>query len=229
MKKLLKFSIIELVFYAISIVGIVTLAIIYQSNILELISTLLGLIAVILNSKKETKCFIFFVFYVLIYGINSLIHKQYGEGILNLCYNLPIYLLTIYNLFIKKDVKEKKSEVITNVNIKGWIIIIILIAVVSFVYGLILDLMGSNDPYLNALATSFSIIAVFLASRLIKQQWIFWILYSLVLTVIWLNTFLTNSQTGILYLVLNIIYIVLNIKGYITWHKIEKEQKEKSV
>lgn len=229
MKHLSIADIFEIIFYLLCVGVIITLAIIYKSNIFELISTILGLIAVALNTKKETKCFFVYIFYVSIYGIISLINKQYGEGILNLCYNLPLYLITIYNLFIKKEKSKNKDENIKNINKKGWIIILILVPIVTVVYGLILSLLKSNDPYFNSLATSLSIIAVFLASRLYKQQWLFWILYSAVLTYIWFNNFAQNSQTGILYLALNIIYIILNIKGYISWHKLELQQKEKKV
>lgn len=223
MEKNLKSKILEYSFYAICLIIIFVLSLIYKSNIFELISTILGLCAVILNSKKEPKCFFIYIFYVSIYGVISFFRKQYGEAILNICYNLPMYLFTIYNLFIKK--KKQKNETINNLKKKQLFIIIIFIIFFSILYSLFLNFIGSNLPYFNALATSFCIVSVYLASKMIKEQWIFWILYSIVLTYIWYSNYLIDGETGILYLVLNIIYIVLNIKGYITWIKIEKNKE----
>lgn len=220
MKKVINIISFEWLIYILSILLIFVLACIYKSGIFELISTLLGLVAVSLNSKKKTQCFFFYVFYVLIYGIVSIINKQYGEGILNLCYNLPLYLITLYHLYIKRS--EKKVDNIVNLSRNQWLYIVFFIPLVTLVYGYVLLLIKSNNPFFNALATAFSLVAAFLASKFVKQQWLFWICYSLVLTYIWLVNFL-ESQTGVLYLVLNIIYIILNINGYITWNKLEKE------
>lgn len=225
MKRIFGFSVFEIILYLICIALFVFLAFFYKSNIFELISTLLGLISVSLNSKKITQCFFFYVFYVLIYGIVSFVNKQYGEGILNLCYNLPVYLITIYNLFIRKK-SENKEDIIRTLEKKEWIVILIVIPIITVFYGIVLSMIGSRNPYLNSLATAFSVVSVFLASRLVKHQWLFWVLYSLVLIFIWFSNFSQNSQTGVLYLVLNIIYIVLNIKGYINWNQLERKQKE---
>lgn len=226
MKKILKaFTIYEWLFVIACYLTIIILAIINKSNAFEIISTLLGITAATLNVKKAKSCFFFYALFALSYGTISFINTQYGEGILNIFYNLPLYCFTIWNLFFNKK-KQETNDKIAVLDKKGWIITIVIIPIVTVAYGFILKSISSALPFFNAMATSFSVIASFLASRRIKQQWFFWSGYSIVSVYIWLNNFIETKNVGLLYLILNCIYIVINVVGWYNWHKLYKKQKE---
>lgn len=224
MKRIFKvFNLYEWIFIIVCYALIITLGIVYKSNVWEIVSTLFGLTAASLNVKSNPHCFYFYSVYALSYGIISFINHQYGEGILNLVYNLPLYCFTIWNLFFRK--KESSQKFIGSLKKNHWLIVIFLIPSVTFGYGYILKILNSNLPFINAMATSFSIIASFLASRLIKEQWIFWIGYSAISIYIWIFNFTNTGDTGLLYFSLNIIYVILNLKGLFTWYKLYKKQE----
>ncbi len=237
MKRLLKiFNLYELIFITISLLLLIGLGIynlIFNFsvlNIFELISVILGLLAATLNGKRKKYAFFFYSVYVTIYGIISFISKQYGEGVLNIAINLPMYLYTIYNYYIKdkrsdKNIESSQNDFKINKINKYMIIgIILFIPIITGLYGFILSLLKSNHPYLNALATSLALASVFLATKGILEQWYFWIFYSIILIVIWVLNYINSGSSGLLYIALNIIYVIVNTYFLIKWCIIYKKQ-----
>ena len=223
------FKVYEWIFLLLCVAAFISLGVIYHSPILELISVFLGLAAVSLNLKRKKYAFFVYSFYVLFYGIVSFIEKQYGEAILNIFYNLPVYLFTLYKYYIRdrKQGEEKSDFSIKQLSKKNLIIIICLIPVITIAYGFILKSINSALPFLNALSTSFALVACYLASKASLSQWIFWILYSACLVAIWTINYFSQDGTGLLYLVLNAVYIIINLYGLITWI-ITKERKNEN-
>lgn len=210
----------EWIFLFVAYTTMITFGIIYKNHVFMILSTLLGLLAAMLNMEAKKYCFFFYAVYVAIYGIFSFLGKQYGEGVLNLCYNLPLYLYTIYRLYyLEKKRGNEKEFKIKKLNKKQWLIIVILIPLITLVYGFILKYVKSALPFINALASVFAIIASFLASKTTKEQWIFWILYSAVLVYLWFYQFQQTGSNGLVYLILNMFYIVINTYGLIFWHR----------
>ena len=237
MKRLLKiFNLYELIFITISLLLLIGLGIynlIFNFsvlNIFELISVILGLLAATLNGKRKKYAFFFYSVYVTIYGIISFISKQYGEGVLNIAINLPMYLYTIYNYYIKDKRSDKNIESsqkdfkINKINKYMIIGIILFIPIITGLYGFILSLLKSNYPYLNALATSLALVSVFLATKGILEQWYFWIFYSIILIVIWVLNYINSGSSGLLYIALNIVYVIVNTYFLIKWYIIYKKQ-----
>ena len=245
MKKVLKsiidiFKWFEWIFVIGSLITLVTLSIIYKSPILEIISVIFGLLSAVLNCKRKKYAFFIYAIYVILYGAFAFAQAQYGEGILNTCINLPIYLYTIYKYYIKDhikkkneknsgEVKEKNSNFkIGTLTKKMIIVIVIIIPLVTGLYGYILSLINSNYPYVNALATSFALVAVFLTSMGVTWQWLFWTFYSSTNAVLWSLNF-ANSNEGLLYIVLSCIYVTINTYSLITWIKEKKLQESKQL
>lgn len=224
MKKILSYlKWYEYLFLLSSITIVIIMSIIFKISPLETISTCFGLFASFLNSKSNKNCFFFYVIYVALYGIVAFNAKQYGEGIINLFYNVPLYLFTLYKLFLCKKIKITKEFIFKR---RYYIYSILVLILITIIYGLILDnLFHSSLPYLNALATGFAILSSFFASKRVIEQWGYWICYSIVLLIIWFINF-NNSNAGITYLFLNFFFIAIDIYGIITWSKERKFKNE---
>ena len=141
-----------------------------------------------------------------------------------------MYLYTIYNYYIKDKRSDKNIESsqkdfkINKINKYMIIGIILFIPIITGLYGFILSLLKSNYPYLNALATSLALVSVFLATKGILEQWYFWIFYSIILIVIWVLNYINSGSSGLLYIALNIIYVIVNTYFLIKWYIIYKKQ-----
>lgn len=224
MKNFIKsFKWYELTFIIVSFVSLIILNIIFNKDqiinlIFHTITTLLGILGASLNLKKVRWAFIIYSIYALLYGINALYVKNYGEGVLNLVFNLPLYIYTTVKL-LKKNNTNNTTFKINTLPIKYLIIIICIIPIIAVGYGFLLKYLKSNFPFINALATAFALSCAFMASKAYKEQWIFWLLYSAILTVLWGLTYSSSSTSSILYLVLNSLYLIINLYGLITWYK----------
>ena len=93
MKKFIKsFKWYEFAFLVICFISLITLNIIFNKNnvinlIFHLVTTLLGILGASLNLKKVRWAFIIYSIYALLYGLNAIYVKNYGEGVLNLLFN----------------------------------------------------------------------------------------------------------------------------------------------
>lgn len=197
---------------------VIVFGVIYAGKPIEIISTCFGLIAAMLNMKMRKECFFFYAVYVALYGSMAFLNRQMGEGILNLCYNLPLYLITIFNLYFSSSKKRKDEPFrIRILSLKGWGIALAIIISGTIGYGYLLSALNSSLPFMNALATCVSVIASFLAARTTREQWFFWLGYSAVLIYIWCWNFISTGSSGLVYLILNICYIGINNYGYVSW------------
>jgi len=80
------------IFFWCTLISIVTF--INGSTIYAIISCLFGVIAASLNIFNKRTAFIFYVLYALSYGIISFLNNNYGEALLNIFYNTPLYIFT---------------------------------------------------------------------------------------------------------------------------------------
>ncbi len=217
-KEILSLKVYEWLYLIFWCIFISILSFLNSSSIYALFSSLFGIIAVVLNIKNNRYAFIFYALYAISYGIIAFINNNYGEAILNILYNMPLYLYTIYKLFIKTNNSDKENK-IKSLTIRGFIIIAMVIPLVTVIYGLILsNVKNSNLPFINALATGFAITSSFLASNRYKEQWYFWIGYSIVLIYIW-----SHSSGERVYLYLNAFYIISNLIGLYLWNRKSKK------
>ena len=220
----------EATFTFLSIIALIVLGFVFNNEpkyvtLFQLAATISGVLASVLNVKKFRFTFIFYSLYALLYGASALSRNQYGEGVLNLAYNLPLYLFTIYKLYISPKKEEGEFKINSMPN-KVLIIVLSSIPLVTLGYGFLLKELNSSYPFINAFATSLALIATFSASRRYKEQWIFWSIYSIILSILWLMNYILLNNGGILYLVLNIIYLVVNIYGMTNWYIEYRNQKK---
>jgi len=218
----LKWYEISYLFLFVSIV--ITVSIIFSISFFSTFSTILGIFAAFFNTKVNRICYIFYLSSAVLYCIVSFMNKIYGEAILYLLYTIPIYTLAFYNNFIKIK-KANNDQYINSIETKKIFIIFIVITVIAIIYGYILHLIDSVLPYLNALATGLAIFASYFASKRIKEQWLFWILNSLVLLFIWTYQSFSNID-ALSFVILNIVYLFFNVIGIIKWSKLPLKKNQ---
>lgn len=227
-KRILTKSLIELIFVVISVLTLCIVGIIFSNGdlyliLIELAISLLGISACFLNVKKIKYAFIIYAIYSINYGISAFTKLQYGEGILQACISFPLYLYTIYKLFLKN--KNDTTFKIESIKKSEIIISIFFVIVFTIGYGFILKFMNSSYPFLNSLGSAFTLCGTYGANKRYKEQWIYWIFYSITLSILWTLNFINSSTGGIFYLIMNIIYFIVNIYALIT--RIQEERNPK--
>lgn len=213
----------DIIFYGASMVLIITAGIIFEAAFISLVISIVGITAGIMNMKADKYCYLFYIVQITLYAFVSWRNRFIGEAILAAFYLLPLYIYSSVRWLGKKSVKTDFQ--IFRITKKLIVILAIACVVVTAGYGYILSLLKSNLPYINALGTFTSVAAGFLTSRRIKEQWYFWIAYSLIFSAIWIST-LSADTTQITLVLQNIPYLAINIVGLIKWNKLYKEDEK---
>ncbi|MBQ4347616.1 MAG: nicotinamide mononucleotide transporter, partial [Firmicutes bacterium] len=102
---------------------------------------------------------------------------------------------------------------------------LLLCAGVTAGYGRVLEIIGSNAPYLNSLGTGLCICAAYLSSRRIKEQWYFWLAYTFLLIALWLPSAMQDIN-NLPVLLQNFIFLGININGLLVWRKMYRMLKD---
>lgn len=222
-------KIIEWVILILPPLFLFSLGVILHTGWLEIIASTIGVLSCILNTKRNNICFFFYVVYAVIYGISALLNKQYGEMSLFFGLNLPLYIITIYKLYFKKKTgkNDMDANYIYSMNKVELILVICIIPVATVGYGFLLKYLDSRLPFLNACCTSVCAFATYFGSKKKKEQWLFWICYSIMSSYIWIYNYVVFHESGLIYLILCVICLALNIRGVISWYQAYDLQKKK--
>lgn len=85
-------------------------------------------------------------------------------------------------------------------------------------YGYLLKLMGGALPYIDALSTVVSVVAMIVSIKMYAEQWILWIVVDIVTVIMWAIAF-AQGNDSIATLLMWIVYLVNAVVMYVKWVK----------
>ena len=216
----------EKVLLILSIVLVSTIGIVFKSDLITTICSLVGITTALLLAKGKPLGQVFGLFIVLLYSIVSYKNKFYGEVIIYLVIMLPMYILGIIS-WLKHQNKKTNSVDIEKVSKKEWILVC-LISIACFIgIYFLLKLFNTNELFISSLSVIDSLFAVYLQIRRSKFSFYFYVVNDLVLIVLWGIPCLIGNVMLIPMLLNPIINLVNDIYGIINWQKIEIIQGKK--
>ena len=181
------------------------------NSILEYAAILLALIYVVLAARESILCWYPAFFSSAIYVYLTYSANLIGETFISLFY----VIMAVYGWWQWNYGKKNRTEL----QISEWPIkkhgIVIFVGLL-FALGLgksFSELFGSAMPYLDALTTSFSLIATYMVTRKILSNWIYWVAIDALNIFLYWNRGL--EPTAGLYA----LYSVLAVVGYISWKR----------
>lgn len=195
------------------------LSIIWKDSFVGFISTVTGIISVILCAKGKISNYVFGCIYVTTYAFIAYQNRFLGEVMLNLLYYLPMNFIGIFmwkkNMGASDDVttKHMSKKMIIGTGI-GSIIAILL-------YWQLLNLLGGNLAIIDSVTTVAAVLAMYLQVTRYTESWIMWIICNLTSIVLWLVALITQGSNNITMLVMWSAYLLNSIYGYINWRKLE--------
>lgn len=198
---------------------ILGLSIYWRDTPLGMVSSLTGVICVILTAKGTRSCYVFGLINIILYVIISYSQKFYGEVMLNALYYLPMQFIGFY--MWSKNLTENGFVKAKRLNIKQQLFVYILSAISIFIYGYILKQLGGKLPYIDSMSTVLSVTAMYLSIKRYAEQWVMWIVVDIVSIIMWAIA-LTQGSTDMATMLMWTIYLVNAVYGLIKW---EKESK----
>lgn len=213
--------------------GVFTLVNIYLffawgDSLLGLISSLTGMLCVVLVAKGKISNYYFGIVQTGTYAYISYTYGLYGEAMLNGLFYFPLQFVGIY-LWNKNKVDQSttgedvKVKTLTRIQ---WIQLIVIAVITSVLYAYFLHLIGGQQVRIDSVAVVLSIIAQILMIKRYAEQWVLWIVVNGLSIVLWAITLLQSGGNDWSMLVMWTAFLVNSIYGYVNWIKMSKEQDE---
>lgn len=179
------------------------------SLILQILGTTLGLIYLWLEYKANIWVWVVSAIMPLVHGTLYLNAGIYADAAMQLYY----VAAAVYGLVVwKRNPKEKASGRIKHTPV-GWILPLMLAYVVLHVaiYFILTEFTDSRVPLLDAMSTALSIVAMWMLSRKLVEQWLVWLVVDMISVGLYLYKGI--PLTALLYT----LYCVLAVAGYLRW------------
>lgn len=199
-----------------------------RSNILNLISSLIGITSLIFNAKGNPIGQIMIVVFSISYGIISYSFAYYGEMITYLGMSAPMALASLIS-WLKNPFKGRKNEVtISRISKKDIYIIIAVTTLVTAVFFFILKALNTSNLYFSTISVTTSFFAVCLVFKRSPYFALAYALNDLVLIVLWsYASFFDTSYISVV--VCFLIFLANDIYGYINWRKMQQRQESEKL
>ena len=190
---------------------------------LEIITSIFGLIQSILIMLNKKENWIFYILNILTLTIFSFTAKLYGDVLENIIYLIIGFfgLFTWYSKNISnKIIKCNKIQWMNNKERIMFFIIFVLITGIIYLW-----LIHTDDPLalLDAVTTGLSFVATLTMAMKKVDSWIYWLIDDILMAI----TYFSLPDKAIYLMSLNIIWIFLAIGTIYTWNKQSEKEEEK--
>ncbi len=199
------------------ILVIIITSIIIKDNKIALVSAVCGVSYTILAGKGRVSCYFIGMIGTFCYSYLAFINEFYGNLVLYMLYYLPMEIIGIFKW--KKHLKKDVREIIkTKLNNKERFIYFTLMILISVIVSFVLRLMGDFNPYLDAMATIFSIFGQILTVKRCIEQWYIWFFVNLISLIMWIFAYI-NGSNCFATIIMWLVYLILSIYFLQAWKK----------
>ncbi len=101
-------------------------------------------------------------------------------------------------------------------SLRNTVILLISVFVLTVLYGLFLQFLNGNLPFVDALSTVVAIIALYISIKMYTEQWLLWIIVNIVTVIMWIYA-LNNGTGSVVILIMTLIYLINSIIMYFKW------------
>ncbi len=221
------FSKEEITLWSLSMVFIIGSFVLFDGeNYFTLIASIIGGTSLIYNAKGNPFGQILMIIFSVLYGMISFSCAYYGEVLTYMGMTAPMALFSLIS-WLRNPYKGNKAEVTVNNHISRkeiWFMFV-LAAVVTYVFYLGLDALGTENIVASTVSVTTSFVAVYLTFRRSAYYAIGYAANDVVLIVLW--TMETMKNISYLSVVICFItFLVNDIYGYISWQRMGKRQAD---
>jgi len=210
-----------LLFGSIILVGLV--GIIFKSDVLTTICSIVGIITALLLAKGKNLGQIFGLLIVALYSIVSFKNGYYGEVIIYLFIMLPMYVVGIVS-WIRHQNKDTNTVEVNKIKLKEWIIVLFASIVCFTGIYFLLKVFNTNQLFISSLSVIDSLFAIYLGVRRSKYSFYFYVVNDLILILLWGIPVVTGTIILIPMVFNPLINLINDLYGIYNWKKLENMQ-----
>lgn len=180
------------------------------SLLLQCVGTALGLIYLWLEYKANIWLWVVGAIMPVVHGVLYLTNGIYADAAMQLYY----VAAGVYGLVVWKRQPKKSEDGKIRHTPKEWVLPLVSVyAVLHVAIYFILDYIGSTVSFLDSMSTAMCIVAMWMLSRKLVEQWLVWLVVDMIS--VGLYFYKDMPITAGLYT----IYCILAIAGYLRWRK----------
>ncbi|WHY63680.1 nicotinamide riboside transporter PnuC [Cytobacillus firmus] len=203
----------------------------WSDSLLGLISSISGMVCVVLVAKGKIANYYFGIIQTLTYAYIAYGYGLYGEAMLNALFYFPVQFIGIYLWRKHKTNRDVKGEdvKVRSLTKKGWLYTVVSIVVLTIGYGFFLRYLEGNFVWTDSATNVLSITAQILMLKRFAEQWLLWISVNVLSIILWAGALITQGGNDFSMLVMWTAFLVNSIYGYINWRKLYVKQNKEGV
>lgn len=205
---------------------IITCGVVFKSTALVIVSAIVCCTAIFFIAKGKVLGNILGIFQCILYSIVSYFNHFYGEIILCMGITLPIYIASIVTWIRNISKDEKVVKVNRMLKWQEWASMIAVVTVLSVGVYYLLQFLNTQNLIVSTINVSVSMIAGYLLIRRSEFSFIFFILNNIISIVLWSTVLAGGAIESVPTFVLFLIYLLLNIMGFINWLRFKNLQNK---
>lgn len=192
-----------------------------KTSILNIVSSLIGVTALIFISKGNVLGQILLVIFSVFYGVISIAFKYYGEMITYMFMTAPIAILSVIS-WIKNPYQENEVQ-ISKVTFKQIMVMIGLSIIVTGIFYFVLAYFNTENLIISTISITTSFIAGYLTYLRSPYYALGYASNDIVLIILWILA--TINDFSYFPMVLCFVMFLFNdLYGFYNWQKMEKKQ-----
>ena len=185
--------------------------------------SLIGVTSLIFNAKGNPFGQALMIIFSMLYGIISFSCSYYGEMLTYIGMTMPMAVFALIS-WLRHPYNGNKSEVAVNcISQKEMVFMWILAAAVTAVFYFILSAFNTANIIPSTISVTTSFAAVYLTFRRSPYYAVGYAANDVVLIILWSMMSAENSAY-ISVVVCFVVFLVNDIYGFISWHRMEKRQ-----
>lgn len=208
----------------IACIVITGLSIYWEDTPMGIISATTGVACVVCTGKGKLSAYIFGLVNCVLYAIISYQAALYGETMLNAIYYIPMQFVGFY-IWSKHMDSETKEVEKRHLNWKGRLLLVCVMCIMTFGYGLFLENIGDAMPFVDAFTTVSSVIAMIISVKMFAEQWWIWIAVDIFSVYMWWCNFRIGGD-NVATLLMWMIYLGNAVIMLIKWEKESHKEKK---
>ncbi|TDQ56208.1 nicotinamide mononucleotide transporter [Mesocricetibacter intestinalis] len=184
---------------------------------LAMISGIAGLICVVFVSKGKISNYFFGLIFAYTYFYVAWGNNFLGEMNTTLYVYIPAQFIGyfMWKANMQNDGQGNESVIAKALSLKGWIIMLALMAVSTLGFIEILNRAGGSSTGLDGLTTIITFTAQLLMILRYREQWLLWIALNIFSIFLW-------AETPAMYIMFSS-YLINSIYGYWNWSRLSKK------
>ncbi len=227
MKELIKNEFIgwkksEVIMLLASCAIIACVSVYWGDSLIGIISAAAGVACVVCTGKGKLSAYLFGLINCTLYAYISYQSTYYGETMLNILYYFPMQFVGFF--VWKKNMDTETHEVKKlRMTVRGRVILVAVIALSTYIYGLILRRMGDALPFIDSFTTAASVITLIISIKMYSEQWLIWLVVDAVSVYMWWVDFVQGNG-NIATLLMWVVYVILAVVMFVKWENEAKKE-----